>query len=1147
MRRCWGLWLVMLVVAGLLASVSVALADTTTNPGGITNSGDDGRTGWYPNASISPEVVGGGTFGQLWSATVNGQVYAQPLVDTTTSGGTTSETVIVATESNWVYGLDPNNKGAARWGKQFPGTPWNPADVGCADITPSIGTTATPVIDPTTNTVYVTHKVQAPLPADAAWYLDALDVTTGAERPGFPVKVTGNADNDPSVAFDPKHEQQRPGLLLLNGVVYMGFGGHCDASPWTGWVIGVSTSTAQITARWVDNPTMNGAGIWQSGVGLTSDGPNTLLVTTGNGGSPTTPTAGNKPPDTFGESVVRLDVQPDGSLKPVDFFAPFDTANLDTYDADFGSGALVALPNQYFGTSKYPHLGVVVGKEGFVYLLNRDNLGGLDQGPTGDDNVLQRLGRFGGVWGRPGVWPGDGGYIYVPTSTGQTNGGTFDVYKYGQTGTGASAMPALSRVATSSDTFGWGSGSPIITSDGVNSGTALVWVVWSADRTGAGAQLRAYNPIPAGGKLGAPVYEAPIGTSANYSMPGVGNDGRLYIGTRDGHLLAFGSPVAQPVTGAPVSFSTTTVGTSSAPSTLTLTADEPVKVSSIVSTSSQFTVGTPTQALPATLATGSRISVPITFSPTQTGLVGGEITVTTDSGPVSIPVSGTGQAATPHLQSSTSLVSLGGTTVGGSLSDTFTLTDDGNAPVQITSVTRPNAPFAATGAPSVGDTIDPGQMVTVEIDFHPTQAGQFSDEIDVSTADGEDVVVGIGASATLPGVLGISPATVDFGPVATGTTATKSFTLTNSGGTPVTINKSKPPLGGDFTATTALNEGTTIAPGQSVTETVTFTPQTTGPATAGTWAITGDDGSGLHDIQFTGTGVAPGVLEVSEPSIDFGAVKIGDTPTETFTVTNGGATSVTITDSTPPTGGAFSAVSQLARGTVIAPGASMNETVMFAPTTAGAATPDSWSITGDDASGPHVVQLRGSGTATGTTSTTTTTTTTPPPTGSRPQPLSVPRAPRVAPGVTTTAGLAHTYLTYTALVAGAATFTIERELTGRRSHGRCAALTGHDSHDARCTRWVTVASFTHHDSVGSVRLALTTLAPARKLTPGTYRIQSVLLDAAGRRHAFTATLRVTAANVTRALGPMLAEIAGRQQRVVAAQPLGAVVQHQLAV
>jgi iron transport multicopper oxidase len=1010
MGRHWGLWLVLLVAAVWVASAGAALAD------GITNSGADGRTGWYPNAEISPEIVGGGTFGQLWSAPVNGQVYAQPLVATTTSGGQTSESVIVATETNWVYGLDPSNKGAQRWGKQFPGTPWNPADVGCADISPSIGTTATPVIDPSTNTVYVTHKVydSSPgAPAGAvAWYLDALDAFTGAEKPNFPVKLSGfTADNDPSLTFNARTEQQRPGLLLLNGVVYMGFGGHCDFAPWAGWIVGVSATSGQITAKWADNPTSDGAGIWQSGVGLTSDGPNTLLVTTGNGGSPTTPTAGDQPPNTFGESVVRLNVQPDGTLQAADFFAPFDTVNLDTYDADFGSGALVALPDQYFGTSRYPHLGVVVGKEGFVYLLNRDNLGGLDQGPTGDDNVLQRLGRFGGVWGRPGIWPGDGGYIYVPTSTGQGSGGTFDIYKYGVSGTGAGAMPALSRVATSSDTFGWGTGSPIITSNGVESGTALVWVVWSADRTGAGAQLRAYNPIPAGGKLGSPVYEAPIGTSTNYSMPGVGNDGRLYVGTRDGHLLAFGSPVTQPVSGSPVNFPTTTVQTSSAPSTLTLTAQEPVKVSSIVSTSPQFTVGAATPALPAQLATGTRISVPVTFSPTQTGLVGGDITITTDAGQVSIPVSGNGQAATPQLDASTSLVSLGGTTVGGVLTDTFTLTDDGNAPVQISSVTLPSAPFSAVGAPKDGDTIDPGQSVTVEIDFNPTQAGQFPGEIDVSTADNEDLEIGLGASATPPGVLSISPATVDFGSVATGTTVTKSFTLTNTGGTVITIFKSKPPLGGDFTATTQLNEGTTINPAQSISETVTFTPRTPGPGTPGTWAITGDDGSGLHDVQFTGTGVT-----------------VGGTPTPT------------------------------------------------------AATPAPPSSTGTTAG----------------------------PTGSRPQPAVGPKAPKLAPATTTTANLGRMLLTYSALVAKDATFTIQRDVTGRRSHGRCVTVTARNRRAAHCPRWITVATFIHHDSVGANRVRLTSLVPARRLTPGTYRLQSVLLDADGGRHVFTTTLRIMA-------------------------------------
>ena len=232
-------------------------------------------------------------------------------------------------------------------------------------------------------------------------------------------------------------------------------------------------------------------------MGLASDGAGSILLSTGNGGAPTTPTAGTSPPGSFGESVVRLHVNPSGTLTPVDFFAPFDAGQLDIFDGDFGSGAFVGLPDAYFGTSTVPHLGVIVGKEGYVYLLNRDHLGGYDQGPDGADDVVQRTGPRGGVWGRPGVWPGDGGYVYIPTSSGQNGGGLFDVYKYGLSGTGT---PSLSLVASSPDVFGWGSGPPVITSDGTTSGSALVWTVWSANRSGAGGQLRAYDPARATGR-----------------------------------------------------------------------------------------------------------------------------------------------------------------------------------------------------------------------------------------------------------------------------------------------------------------------------------------------------------------------------------------------------------------------------------------------------------------------------------------------------------------------------------------------------------------------------------------------------------------------------------------------------------------------
>jgi hypothetical protein len=234
---------------------------------GITNSGNDLRDGWYGNQpGLAPDLVGGSTFGKLWSTAVDGQVYAQPLVH--------AGHVIVATERNQVLSLDSETgakTGSGSWGRTLPhGTPWNPSDVGCNDLRPDIGVTATPVIDDATKTIYLTHKTYASgTSGPAVWWMDALDAATGDEKPGFPVKIEGAADNAPGVTFDPTVELQRPGLLLMDGVVYAAFGGHCDYGNYQGWVFGVSTAGA-IKARWAASDW--GAGIWQSGSGLMSDG-----------------------------------------------------------------------------------------------------------------------------------------------------------------------------------------------------------------------------------------------------------------------------------------------------------------------------------------------------------------------------------------------------------------------------------------------------------------------------------------------------------------------------------------------------------------------------------------------------------------------------------------------------------------------------------------------------------------------------------------------------------------------------------------------------------------------------------------------------------------------------------------------------------
>ncbi len=809
-----------------------------------TNAGDDLRDGWYPEqTTLTPQLLSGGTFGQLWSTAVEGQVYAQPLL--------ADGEVLVATENNKVYGLDPAT-GAKKWSTTLPGTPWNPGEISCADLTPSIGVTATPVVDPATGIAYMTHKAYVSgSSGTVAYYLDAIELSTGAERPGFPVQIAGTAQNA-NLTFAARTELQRPGLLLMNGVVYAAFGSDCDTTPWQGWVFGISTS-GQTRARWVAVPSGSGAGIWQSGAGITSDAPGTLLISTGNGGSPSTPTPGKTPPSTFGESIVRLTVQADGSLKPVDFFTPFDAKQLDEGDADFASGGITGLNSEYFGTPATPHLAVAVGKDGYVYLLNRDELGGFEQGSGLGDKVVERIGPYGGVWSRPGVWPGQGGWVYIPTaSAGNSAGGSsgyLRVYQYGVSGTG---QPTLSLQATSSDSFGFGSGAPVITSEGTTPGSAIVWIEWMPNGSGAGAQLRAYEPIPSGG---APVlrWSAPIGTGSKFATPGVGA-GRLYVGTREGKVLAFGSPVT-PVLSAPsTSFPTTTDGSESQ-RTVTLTANSALTVTKLSSTSSQFVIGSPTPPLPASLGAGQTMQVPVSFEPSQTGLLGGSLVAETDHGTVSFSLQGTGQSAVAQLEASPKVVSFGGTTVGGHVSAAATFRNVGGAPLTIEGAKLPAAPFGATEVPAKGTIVEPGKAVTIQATFEPTAEGSFQGELALVTSAGT-VGVTLAGSAGSPGVLAVSSEHNEFGNVTVGTTATHTFTVTNKGGTNVTITKSKPPTGGSFTATTALSEGTTIQPGETLTETVAFTPGAPGYAT-GTWLLNGEDSTGVHEIRFSGNGVVP--------------------------------------------------------------------------------------------------------------------------------------------------------------------------------------------------------------------------------------------------------------------------------------------------
>ncbi|WP_159012206.1 choice-of-anchor D domain-containing protein [Streptomyces sp. NRRL F-5123] len=842
-RRTWrrrtALAVTSAVAAGLMGFGGVPQSAQASE---TTGSQDDLRTGWdQVEPDLGPSDVRSSSFGQLWKAPaqLDGQIYAQPLV----VGGT----VVVVTENNVAYGLD-RTTGAVQWKRTF-GPAWPASTLNCGDLAPTVGSTAAPVYDEAGGAVYLTTKVNdGSSTLNPHWYMHAIDPVTGAEKPGFPVTIQGAPSNDPKQPFLPAYEMQRPGLLLLGGVVYAAFGGHCDAQPYRGYVVGVSTANPSVTSMWATETgaSNSGAGIWQSGGGIVSDGPDRIFVATGNGVSPA-PGVGTSPPGTLAESVVRLQVQADKSLKAADFFSPSNAPTLDQQDTDLASGGPVGLPDS-FGTASHPHLMVQQGKDGRVFLLDRDHLGGRSQGAGGTDAVVGTTGPLKGQWGHPGVWGGDGGYVYLVG-----NNGSLTALHRGVTSAG---NPALSVAGSSQDTFPYTSGSPVVTSDGTSSGSALVWVVRSGGPTGVNAELRAYGAVPDGNGVLPLVWSAPIGTAPKFATPAT-DGGQVFIGTRDGKVYAFGNPAASPLKGGPAEFGLVPVGGSAAGDVVLTENQNPSHDLTISSATVDGPFTADTSSLPLKVPAGGQVSLPVTFKPTAVLGASGTLTLATDAGSFALSLHGVGTK--PGLAAFPGTVSFDSQPTGAAATANVQVTNTGTEPETITGVTPPTGPFTADNLPSAdpaNPTVIPAQgSIVVQVGYAPTATGDHASSITLTSTSGPLTIPIDGTAITGQGHLTLTPSTLSFGGVVHDTSSTKYFTITNTGNIPVTITKAKAPAG-VFTSSDPLPEGLVIGPEQSVRQTVTFSPTAIGTQTS-TYELTGDAGQGAQLEQLTGVGVPP--------------------------------------------------------------------------------------------------------------------------------------------------------------------------------------------------------------------------------------------------------------------------------------------------
>jgi hypothetical protein len=860
------------LVAVIIGSVLLGAPTGMAHAAEYTSAANNLRDGWDANEpALSPAAVAGQGFGRLFSAKVNGQVYAQPLV--------VGNTVIVATENDWVYGINATS-GTVNWSTQL-GAPWPSAAVHCPDVQPNFGVTSTPVYDPSTNKVYLVAETVPPgnTASDPVFTLFAMNPGTGAitKRIGI-----GGMPTNGGVALHPFDSLQRAGLLLLNGTVYVGFTGHCDFTPYTGYVAGINVAAGQVRL-WStgSSVTDNRSGIWAAGTGLMSDGSGRIFFATGNGEYPpqVAGTASPAPRD-LGESLVRLGVNGDGSLSARDFFSPATAPALSAADLDLGSGGPVALP---FGTTAYPKLLAEAGKEGVIYLLNRDNLGGRGQGAGGTDKVVAKKGRYGGEYGRPAAF---GATTAIPGNTSATNDylyyvGDTDFLRILRVGASANGVPTLSDVANTSVKFGYlSAGSPVVTSNGKNPASAVLWVVGMDNETGSNGKLYAFRAVPAPGCTQQaqcriqPIRTLPIGTATKFSVPAT-SDGRVYVGTKDGHLLAFGTPCTAPVRAAGTAFGGVTVG-HSVVQTLTLTAANTTTVTQI---STQAATGGSFRILavrdrngaavgfPASIATGRSLQVQVRFTPASPGPVTGAMVVATRTAnfpAVQLGLSGTGIQA--GFYATPSAVNFGQVAAGLHGYATVRIVNGGATAETVTSRQAPSGPFAVTGWPNSGATIGAGKSIALKITYSPSGPAPAVTSLSIGGPAGTRATVSLsGTGLTARSALSSSARPVAFGPVALGQQAKQTITITNTGNLPATIGSVTAPRA-PFGAPSPALTGMHLNPGDLVHIPLTFTPASAGNA-GSSIAIGWSDVQGKHSltIPITGTGQAAAAGTVAVP------------------------------------------------------------------------------------------------------------------------------------------------------------------------------------------------------------------------------------------------------------------------------------------
>lgn len=503
-----------LVACGL--SVFAGMAVSRAQVAVTTWHYDNARSGANPNETIlTPQNVSSQGFGQLFEQPVDGAVIGQALYlpGVTIPGAGVHNVVYAATMHDSVYAFDADSATGSNaiplWHTSFlvnGATSVPIALQGCGATTKwtEVGIVSTPVLDPASGTLYVVAKTYE----NSAFVhrLHALDVTTGLEKTGSPVVISANYPfSGKNYVFADWMQVNRPALLLENGNLYIAFGSNgCRGSREEGWVLAYNASTLQPEGVFDDEPGDSAAAIWLRGGGLSADSLGNIYGATGDGDF--------TPGTDLGQSVFKLS-QVGSALQLADWFTPFNELVLDQSDLDLSEPVLV-LPNQ---KGKNAHLLATVGKEGTIYLLNRDNMGHFcDACTQKDTQIVQELQAFA---------PEPGALVYWNNAI-YTAGANSPIMALALTNGVLATTPfaASKKIANGH--------SPVISANGTAAG-----VLWQIVGTTLVA-LDANTLVKLYGSTQAPNQRDALPTLPHFANLLVAN-GKVYVGTNTS-LVAFG-------------------------------------------------------------------------------------------------------------------------------------------------------------------------------------------------------------------------------------------------------------------------------------------------------------------------------------------------------------------------------------------------------------------------------------------------------------------------------------------------------------------------------------------------------------------------------------------------------------------------------